>query len=171
MWDSDPKSTTIEQAYSPLLSKANFDRHWSIAELKLDKKDLQWLEDWFSQVTPDKSILYRSSEKFGALLLCLGVEACREKSREDSVWPIIRKILPESHPFQSELFLSNGQPSQLTKKMICDAVRSLNLRHVMDLEGTQQWFVTIKRNLSMRMRHFHNTFSVDLPRPQLELVC
>ena len=28
-----------------------------------------------------------------------------------------------------------------------------------------------KRNLSMRMRHFHKTFSVDFPHPQMVLVC
>ena len=47
-----------------------------------------------------------------------GVEVCREESRENSVWPAIQSILPESRALQHELFLSNGQPSSLATDAI-----------------------------------------------------
>lgn len=152
LWNSDPKSTTLEQAYAPLFAKAKFDQYWSIAELKLDQKDLQWLAEWFLYLRTDKSVLYRSGEMFGALLLCLGAELCRDQSNEDSVWPSIRNVLPGSHPFRGELFLSNGQPSQFGRRMIGDAVRSLNLRNALDIEGTQQYYLTIKLQFGFTFR-------------------
>lgn len=152
MWDNDPKSTSLEQAYASLFAKANFDQYWSLAELRLDEKDVRWLKDWFVSLKPDHSILTGSGEKLGALLLCLGEELCREKSTEDSVWPSIRNILPEFHPIRTELFLSNGQPSQLAKGIIVNAVRSLNLRNAFDIEGTLQWYVTVKLQFGFTYR-------------------
>lgn len=100
--------------------------------------------------------------------MCIGSEICRDESREDAVWPTIRGILPNSHVLQRELFLSNGQPSNLAKDLIGDAVRSLNLRHAMDLEGTQQWFITIKLQFGFTYRGAKNRLAewlVNLGRP------
>ena len=144
MWDSNPKLTSIDQAYAPLFAKANFDRYWSLAELRLEEQDVLWLEEWFVALKPSHSFLIGSGEKLGALLLCLGEELAREKSTEDSVWPSIRNILPEFHPIRGELFLSNGQPSQLAKGIMVNAARALNLRNAFDIEGTMQWYVTVK---------------------------
>jgi hypothetical protein len=153
MWETDPRITTIGQAYAPLLVKAAaFPRPWSGVELRLLESDIQWLEQWFSSLGPDDSLLYSAGEKFGALLLCLGAELCREQSTEESVWPCIRGILPQSHPFLSELFLSNGQPSLLGKQIIVDSARTLNLRNAFDIEGTQQWFTTFKLQFGFTYR-------------------
>ena len=105
---------------------------------------------------------------FGSILICAAAEVCREESREDSVWPAIRRILADSPELQGELFLSNGQPSSLTKDVITDAVRALNLRHAMDIEGTQQWFTTIKLQFGFTYRGAKNRLAewlVNLGRP------
>ena len=113
------------------------------------------MENWFRSVLPQKvggETFVTSRQMLGALLICVGAEICREESREDSVWPAIRRILPKSHALQGELFMSNGQPTPLTKTVIADAARALNLRNAMDIEGTQQWFVTIKLQFGFTWR-------------------
>ena len=169
MWTNlKPNVATLEQIYKPLSEiAAEFNRPWSLAELRLNKDDLDFLRSWFGYLTPksvenwfktvmlskidsDMFISYR--QMFGSILLCAGTEVCREESREDSVWPAIRSILPKSHDLRNELFLPNGQPSSLTKSIIIDATRDLNLRHAIDIEGTQQWFITIKLQFGFTFR-------------------
>ncbi|MFQ5330396.1 MAG: hypothetical protein ACE5D4_10465, partial [Thermodesulfobacteriota bacterium] len=177
-------SAKLEQVFKPLCDKAaEFDRAWSIAELRLPENDIIWLRSWLGGLTPESiknwiyslmqakyegnaSATYR--QMFGALLICAGAEICREESREDSVWPAMRSILQEFHALRDELFLSNGQPSPLTKDFISDAVRALNLRNAMDIEGTQQWFVTIKLQFGFTYRGAKNRLAewlVNLGRP------
>ena len=177
-------SAKLEQVFEPFRAKAlQFDRPWSIAELGLAKDEVDWLLRWFSHLTPESiEIWFKSvspqkigSEMFvtsrqmlGALFVCAGAEICREESSEDSVWPAIRRILPKSHALQSELFMSNGQPTLLTKTIISDAARALNLRNAMDIEGTQQWFVTIKLQFGFTRRGAKNRLAewlVNLGRP------
>ena len=134
----------LEQVFEPLHARAvQFDHMWSVAELRLPPDEVAWLRCWFDYLTPNSaenwgSVLLSRVEgglfatyrqMFGALLICAGAEVCREDSREDSVWPAIRSILPKSHALQRELFMSNGQPTPLTKGVISDAARALNLRH------------------------------------------
>ena len=186
MWTHlEPQSAILEQVFEPLRAKAvQYEHAWSIAELRLPEGDIRWLRSWLGYLTPksaenwiysvmlakyadDACATYR--QMFGSLLICAGAEVCREKSREDSVWPAIRSILPESHALRRELFLPNGQPSPLTKDVIADAVRVLNLRHAMDIEGTQQWFVTIKLQFGFTYRGAKNRLAewlVNLGRPR-----
>lgn len=185
MWTFlDPRSAKLEEVFKPLHDKAiEFGRLWSIAEIKITEDDISWLRSWFSHIASrstdswvgsempvklygDTSVSY--GQMFGSLLVCAAAEVCRDESREDSVWPSIRSILPEAHPLIRELFLSNGQPSTLTKDIISDAVRCLNLRHVMDIEGTQQWFTTIKLQFGFTYRGAKNRLAewlVNLGRP------
>ncbi|MCK4394926.1 hypothetical protein KAX17_18670, partial [Candidatus Bipolaricaulota bacterium] len=185
MWTHlEPHSAKLEQVFEPLHAKAaQYDHAWSIAELRLSEDDVTWLRSWFGCLTPERTgnwinsvmlakyeddacVTYR--QMFGSLFICAGAEVCREESREDSVWPAIRSILPESHALRHELFLSNGQPSPLTKDAIADAVRILNLRNAMDIEGTQQWFVTIKLQFGFTYRGAKNRLAewlVSLGRP------
>lgn len=185
MWyDRKPESATLEEVFWPLHAKATgFERPWSIAELRLTDQDVQWLRSWFTHLTPEstdnwiKSVtLSRFSDEsyatyrqmFGALLICAAAEACRLESNEDSVWPAVRRILPDSHVLRRKLFLSNGQPSSITKILIEDAVRALNLRHAMDVEGTQQWFITIKLQYGFTYKGAKNRLAewlVNLGRP------
>ncbi|MCG8430966.1 MAG: hypothetical protein MJA29_07325 [Candidatus Omnitrophica bacterium] len=150
-----------------------YDRIWSIAELKLTANDLEWLQTWFKCLPPATKIEdWDNSHRqmFGSLFVCVGAELCREKSDEGSVWPIMRSILPDSHTLRRDLFLSNGQPSYLMKEIITEAARSLNLRHVMDIEGTQQWFVTIKLQFGFTYRGAKNRLSewlVNIGKPHV----
>lgn len=154
-----------------------------MAELQLEDHEVDWLHKWFLHLTPDstanwiKSVVFSRftgesyasyRQMFGGLLICAGAEACRRESNEDSVWPAVRRILPDSHALRRELFLSNGQPSSTTKILIEDAVRALNLRHVMDVEGTQQWFITIKLQYGFTYHGARNRLAewlVNLGRP------
>ncbi len=175
---------TIENIFKPLHDKAKeYERPWSIVELLLSENDIEWLRAWLRCLTPNntqnwvKSVMltklddegfvsYR--QMFGSILICAAAEVCREESREDSVWPTIRRILADAPELQGELFLSNGQPSPLTKDVITDAVRALNLRHAMDIEGTQQWFTTIKLQFGFTYRGAKNRLAewlVNLGRP------
>jgi len=185
MWTHlEPHSAKLEQVFEPLHTKAaQYDHAWSIAELRLSENDVKWLRSWFGCLTPERvenwiksatfakhedGIFVTYHQMFASLLICAGAEVCREESKEDSVWPAIRSILPESHALRHELFLSNGQPSSLTKDAIADAVRVLNLRHAMDIEGTQQWFVTIKLQFGFTYRGANNRLAewlVSLGRP------
>lgn len=185
MWERlDPHSTDLEQAFAPLHREAvQRDHPWSIAELRLSEDDTRWLREWFACLIPMKveewitrtSLFGRKDDPavphyqmLGALLVCAGAEICREESTEDSVWPAIRSILPESGALRAMFFLSNGQPSSLTKDAIADAVRALNLRHAMDIEGTQQWFVTVKLQFGFTYRGAKNRLAewlVNLGRP------
>ncbi len=175
---------TIENIFKPLHDRAKKYKHpWSIAELLLTKDDIEWLKAWFIRLTPDntqnwiKTIILTKAEDdafvsyrqmFGSTLICAAAEVCRKESREDSVWPAIRKLFINCPELRDELFLSNGQPSSLTKDVISDAVRALNLRHVMDIEGTQQWFTTIKLQFGFTYRGAKNRLAewlVNLGRP------
>jgi hypothetical protein len=173
MWTHlEPHSAKLEQVFEPFHAKAaQYDHAWSIAELRLSENDVKWLRSWFGCLTPEstenwtKSVMFAKYESdvfvthrqmFGSLFICAGAEVCREESREDSVWPAIRSIFPESHALRYELFLSNGQPSPLTKDAIAGAVRILNLRNAMDIEGAQQWFVTIKLQFGFTYRGAKN---------------
>ncbi|GMW00917.1 MAG: hypothetical protein AMXMBFR84_20540 [Candidatus Hydrogenedentota bacterium] len=173
MWDGlDPRTTTLEQAFEPLYSRAQeFNAKWSIAELRLKEADIKWLQEWFVSLSTTKASNWIQStslirlpqlsgiterQAFGSLLICLACEKCRKESREDAVWPVIRKILPNDNDLQLQLFLTNGQPSYLTKDAISDAVRALNLRHAMDIEGAQQWFITLKLQYGFTFRGAKN---------------
>ncbi len=185
MWSHlEPRSAKLENVFEPLQKRAlEFGHPWSIAELRLPDQEVTWLRDWFRSLTPENTQNWIESvmlakfpgrayatyrQMFGALLLCVAAEVCREESREDSVWPAVRSILPQLHALQQELFVSNGQPSSLTKDLICDAVRALNLRHAMDIEGTQQWFITIKLQFGFTYRGAKSRLAewlVSLGRP------
>ena len=185
MWTHlDADSATLEQVFEPLRARAiRFGRMWSIAELRLPANEIEWLKLWFDCLTPEhtenwvKSVQLTKSQgdlfvtyrqMIGALLICAGAEVCREESTEHSVWPVIGSILPKSHELRYELFLSNGQPTSLTKGVIADAARALSLRHAMDIEGTQQWFITLKLQFGFTRRGAKNRLAewlVHIGRP------
>jgi len=53
MWtDLEPRSAGLQQVFEPLyISATQYDRMWSIAELKLAKDEVEWLRSWFSHLT------------------------------------------------------------------------------------------------------------------------
>ena len=47
-------SAKLDQVFQPLYDKAEeFDRPWSIAELKLSKDDIKWLLTWLENLTSE----------------------------------------------------------------------------------------------------------------------
>ena len=161
MWVSlNPQETSVEQVFEPLATRSrDYDRPWSVAELRLTDGDIQWLQAWFSSLKPEVTLCAGGfgpfslpAEMFGALLIILGSEVCRRTGREHAVWPAMRSVLPRDHPFRKELFISNGQPSHVTRNAITQAACALNLRNAMDIEGTQQWYVTIKLQFGFTYR-------------------
>ncbi|OGD18063.1 MAG: hypothetical protein A2W03_14415 [Candidatus Aminicenantes bacterium RBG_16_63_16] len=153
MWNHlRPEAAAIDEVFAPLAEKATaFNGPWSVAELKLSDEDIEWLSDWFvtlpRDVTLNDGILLRRTlprEKLAALLIVLGAERCRKFAGEHSVWPILSKLVASGHPLWAELFLADGQPTFLTKLAIIEAAHSLKLRNSMGVEGTQQWFLTVK---------------------------
>lgn len=178
MWEELDSSAILVDVYGPLHLRANFDRKWSIAELSLSQQDVDWLCSWLGRQRPSQLSQWliapsyewfdgrraTTSQMLGSLIVCAGAERCRELSREDAVWPTIRAIFPQS----SELF-HYGQPSELTRGVIADAVRALNLRHAMDLDDTQRWYMTIKLQYGFTYRGAKNRLAewlVNLGTPQ-----
>jgi len=161
MWNHlSTHHTSIEEVYAGLEQKSKeFDRPWSVAELKLSEADVDWLGLWFAALPREATLTSANllghglpRDKFAALLIVLGAERCRRTASEDYVWPVVRKLLPSDHPLTAELFLSNGQPSYLCRLAIDEAAHGLNLRNAMDIEGTQQWFMTIKLQFGFTYR-------------------
>lgn len=150
LWASLPLSATTDKQLFDLLAgeRDKFNRPWSIAELRLSDPDVEWLLSWFRSLNPELP----SSKILGALLITLGSELCRSHSPEDAIWPTVRQLLPENHRLQRELFLPGGEPARLTRDAISEGARTLNLRHAMDLEGTQQWYETIKLQFGFTCR-------------------
>jgi hypothetical protein len=153
MWGNlSPDKADIGAVYAPLAQKAaEFGRAWSAAELQLSEDDLDWLGCWFAALPADATLAEgnrrRNSlprEKLAALMIVLGAERCRRFASEGYIWRVLRRLIVRDHPMMSELFLSNGQPSDLTKHAIEEAVHTLGLRSALDVEGTEQWFMTIK---------------------------
>lgn len=162
MWEyMRADATDLESAYLPLAQRAaEFGRAWSIAELRLQPPDLEWLATWFA-LLPEEASITRTDllatamarDKFAALLLVLGSERCRDHSRrEDAVWPVFNRSVAQSRPLWGELFHASGQPTWLLKAALMEAVRGLNLRNVGDQEGTQRWYATIKLQFGFTFR-------------------
>ncbi|MHB8834442.1 MAG: hypothetical protein ACYC9Y_01845 [Candidatus Methylomirabilia bacterium] len=150
LWASLPLNSTADKQLFDFLVKERdrFNRPWSIAELRLSDAAVEWLLSWFRSLNTELP----SPEILGALLITLGSELCRSNSPEDAIWPTVRQLLPENHRIQRELFLPSGEPTRLTRDAISEGARALNLRHAMDLEGTQQWYETIKLQFGFTSR-------------------
>src|ERR1700674_1850430 len=58
-----------------------------------------------------------NQEMFGALLIILASEVCRDKSSEEEVWPAVTAVLEkEKHSFPV-LFDANRQPARFTRRL------------------------------------------------------
>ncbi len=160
MWDRLPLEADIEQVFNGLQDKAvEFARPWSGAELQLTEAEVQWFRDWFRNVhlRIGSSAWGKKRTMLGAILVVLGAEVCRRESREDSVWPKIGGLLPRSSALWSWMFYpANGQPTVDMTEGIADGVRALNLRNVIDQEGVQQWFSTIKLQFGFTLSGVRN---------------
>jgi len=162
--------------------KENIDKlnsPWSVAELCLSKADIDFLSLWMNQAAEEKNDVivisqetiangFTSAQMFGTILLCIWAEKCRENSTEGSVWPVIRNSFPPNSGLREKLFLSNGQPTMEAKVTISEAVIALDMRHAFDIEGSQEWFETIKLQFGFTFRGAKGRLAewlVNLGRP------
>ena len=173
-------TSSIDDVFNAV--KKNIDKlntPWSVAELCLSKGDVNFLSLWINQVAEEKNDVINISQEttadgfsnmqmLGTILLCIWAEKCRENSSEGSVWPVIRNSFPPNSVLKESLFLSNGQPTMVAKVIIFDAVVALDMRHAFNIEGTQEWFETIKLQSGFTIRGAKGRLAewlVNLGRP------
>jgi len=109
-----------------------------------------WCESmWQDELTPELSA--SRQEMFGALLLILAAEKCRDRSNEDSVWPTTTEILKHNSSAFSSLFVGR-HPTNACKKAMIAGARRLGLRNLIDRYGSQEYFETIKLQFGFTYR-------------------
>ena len=130
----------------------------SLCELRLDAEDYQWMCDWASTVEPrtieglveDTSpIIWKGAplpnfinweDAFGSMFLLLSSETARREAPENSLWPYIAaKFSPSVRP---TYFGASSYPDGNIRDAMEDAIRQMELRHVLDENDTQQYFVS-----------------------------
>ncbi len=141
---------------------------WSLAELRLDNDDYQWLCDWSQHLSEDTASLWLYREpllrvpfnggKFscpssiGTLLLMVAAEVTRREGNEGMLWaPLWRGHFPET---TKRVLFMQGHPTRVHKDAIEAAARWLNLRHVFGKEGVQRWFDTVYLQLGFTKQGF-----------------
>lgn len=131
----------------------------SVAEGRITTDEFEALKRWSSgqeprmwsrmwcestnQVDLSNEIFASKREMFGALLLILASEVCRENSNEDSVWPAVTSVMQPDKRFLSPLFVG-GQPTTVCKMALAAGTRRLQLRNLIDRYGAQEYFDTVK---------------------------
>jgi len=123
----------------------------SIAELRLDQSDVDWLWRWAAGMpatTANWSANQRAlpdlaatrQQAFGVVFLALAAETARRDATEGRVWEPVRKRLSEAAVWS--LFVQ-GQPRSPLKAALESACRRWQLRHVFGQEGQQAWYTSV----------------------------
>jgi len=148
--------STLAGIYKELETRISRIKHpWSIAELKLSVSEIEFLSAYVNEITESRFSRIRldaqeSDEEvtnlhiLGLLIISLWAEKVRDVGTEGSVWPVARRVISDSSPLYSFLFLYNGQLTCEAKELIEKAVTIFDMRNVIDIEGTHEWFETIK---------------------------
>jgi len=139
----------------------------SVAEARIKTDEVEALKLWFSerdarmwcgtwcesasQVHLSNEIFASEREMFGALLLILASEVCRENSNEDSVWPAVTSAVQPDKRFLSPLFVG-GQPTTACKMALAAGARKLQLRNLIDRYGAQEYFDNLKLQFGFTLR-------------------
>lgn len=139
---------------------------WSIAELRLDEEDLDWLQLWMVAASP--SLLKRCLNSWhdagvpghqlhfqaatGLLCMALFAEVGRRHATEGWLWGRVVKHTFADDPPEA-LFVA-GQPSHLLKEALETAARAAGLRHVFGIEGVQNWFRSVHLQFGFTRRGF-----------------
>ncbi len=163
---------TIQQAMLALVDRAQelklSNGKWSLAELRLDHDDVEWLRNWATHLSGIKVHIWLVDEPWrnvhignqncshaaamGTLLLLLTAETARRKATEGILWA----TFPQECFAKSTLRLLyvNGQPTRAYKDAVESAARWLNLRHVFGIAGLQNWFDTVYLQFGFTYRGF-----------------
>jgi hypothetical protein len=139
----------------------------SVAEASITSDDLGSLIEWFSDLHKKPRMWcddpwqrkiagignVSNQEMFGALLIILASEVCRDKSSEEELWPAVAAVLEKDKHSFPLLFDGNRQPGALCKKAMAEGSRRLNLRNLIDCSGNRQEYVdTVRLQFGFTLR-------------------
>jgi hypothetical protein len=79
----------------------------------------------------------------GLVLLAAISEIARENGREGALWPAVRCGIGLRRETEAVLFAPNGHPRHALKDAIEAACLRFGLRHVIGIEGVQEWFGSV----------------------------
>jgi hypothetical protein len=118
----------------------------------LHKKPRMWCDDpWQRKIAGIGTA--SNQEMFGALLIVLASEVCRDKSSEEELWPAVAAVLEKDKHSFPVLFDSNRQPGTLCKRAMAEGARRLNLRNLIDCSGNRQEYVdTVRLQFGFTLR-------------------
>lgn len=135
----------------------------SIAEVRATAEELGALKSWFSELwgfprmwcdstfRVSKEVSASRREMFGALLLILASEVCRDSSNEEAVWPAVTAVLKTDKISFPALFVA-GQPTVACKVAMAAGARRLGLRNLIDRHGAQEYFDTLKLQFGFTLK-------------------
>lgn len=130
----------------------------SLCELRLDAEDYKWLCDWASAIEPrtlemlvrDNGLILRNraplsnfaswKDAFGCMFLLIASETVRREAPESSLWPYVAARF--SPGVRSIYFAASGYPDASVRGAMDGAIRQMKLRHVLDENDMQQYFVS-----------------------------
>lgn len=130
----------------------------SLCELHLDAEDCQWLYDWASAIEPrtlemlvkDNGLIIRNraplsnftswKDAFGCMFLLIASETVRREAPESSLWPYV--VARFSPGVRSIYFADSSYPDASIRGAMDGAIRQMKLRHVLDENDMQQYFVS-----------------------------
>lgn len=130
----------------------------SLCELRLDAEDYQWLCDWASAVEPrtiatladDTMPIIRMGaplsnftswkDALGCLFLLIASETARREAPESSLWPYVAARFGPSA--RATYFADSSYPDNSIRDAMDGAIRQMDLRHVLDEDAMQQYFVS-----------------------------
>jgi len=141
----------------------------SVAEARISEHEVQFLGSWFTDEQADRfgnpgdwcertwqerveeGVTASSREMFGALFLTFAAEVCRGQCGEESVWPTISEAFRRSKRTHAALF-ANREPTEVCKAAMAAGARRLRLRNLIDREGRQEYFDTLKLQIGFTLK-------------------
>jgi hypothetical protein len=133
----------------------------SLVEAGFTDKEIEELREWFverwelpfwcdDRLRQEAAAGASRQEMIGALILILATAQCREHADEDSVWPAVTKAFRSSKGYPA-LFVA-GQPTAPCKRAMAAGVRRLGLRNLIDRQGKQEYFDTLRLQFGFTRR-------------------
>lgn len=150
----------FRQAAAAILDRADelglTSRRWSLAELRLDGADYEWLCEWATKLRDPFTRLCLDSWRdagipghdlkvhsaLGLVLFALFTETGRRFARSKGLWSHIVDAHFGAYP-PTSLFVQ-GQPSAFLKDALERTARSVGLRHLFGIEGMQNWYDSVQ---------------------------
>jgi hypothetical protein len=153
----------------------------SLAELRADDEDYQWLCTWAQNLRRPVVKRWLSSggslaaerlagrmtsrEAIGLLLLLLSAEVARREVSGRRLWST---ILPKLNPEMNRLLIDQESPSLAFKWSMEEAARRMSLRHGFGVEGVQHYYyltVYLQFGLTYRSLRRLPEYLVGFPPP------